>query len=232
MIPVGDNVPMRGAAVANWLLIIANVLAFSIELAQGAHIQDFIQRWAFVPAVLTGLVPSSPDAPPAVFTIFTAMFLHGGWGHLIGNMLFLWIFGDAVEDAMGARRYLVFYFLCGTLAALPQVVLDPTSTLPSLGASGAIAGVLGGYIVMYPRAVVLVVLPLFLFFPVFQVPAFIMLGLWFLMQFLSGLATLGQTASTGGVAWWAHIGGFVAGAVLIPLFRLRREPKRITTSYR
>jgi membrane associated rhomboid family serine protease len=152
------------------------------------------------------------------------MFLHGGWAHVIGNMLFLWVFGDNVEDAMGSARYIVFYLLAGVAASLAQVALMPEATLPTIGASGAVAGVLGAYLVMHPRAVVTVVLPLFVFFPVFQVPAFFMLGLWFLTQFTSGISSFATAAGdTGGVAWWAHIGGFIAGLFLIFLFRRRRE---------
>ncbi len=224
MIPVGDNVPTRGTPVVNWLIIILNFVAFFVELAQGPYLEEFVYRWGLIPAVLTGQIAPLADAAPAPVTLFTAMFLHGGWAHIVGNMLFLWVFGDNVEDAMGSARYIVFYLLAGIAASLAQVALMPEATLPTIGASGAVAGVLGAYIIMHPRAVVTVVLPLFLFFPVFQVPAFFMLGLWFLTQFTSGISSFATaTGETGGVAWWAHIGGFIAGLALIFVFRRRRE---------
>ncbi|MFL6624753.1 MAG: rhomboid family intramembrane serine protease [Sulfurifustis sp.] len=231
MIPVGDNVPRRCDPIVNWCLIIANVVVFFIELAQGPDVEAFVYRWAVVPAVLTGQVGAAADAPPPVVTVFSAMFLHAGWGHLLGNMLFLWIFGDNVEDAMGQVRYLVFYLLCGVVATFAFVALAPGTTAPSLGASGAISGVLAAYLIMHPRAMVLVVIPLFLLFPVVQVPAFLMLGLWILTQFIYGVASLAATNEGGGVAWWAHVGGFVAGVVLLPLFRRRRE-EYLTAEYR
>jgi membrane associated rhomboid family serine protease len=231
MIPVGDNVPRRCDPIVNWMLIIANVVVFFIELAQGPALEAFVYRWGVVPAVVTGHADAPWQWPSPLVTVFSAMFMHGGWGHLLSNMLFLWIFGDNVEDAMGQVRYLVFYLLCGIAATLAQVVLAPDSTIPMLGASGAISGVLGAYVLMHPRATVLVVFPLFLLFPVLQVPAFLMLGLWFFTQFVNGIAALAVTSETGGVAWWAHIGGFVAGVVLVPLFRRRRE-KYLTAEYR
>lgn len=181
--------------------------------------------------MLTGQADAPPGAPAPFVTVLTAMFLHGGWGHLLGNMLFLWIFGDNVEDAMGQVRYLAFYLLCGIIATLAFVALAPASTVPSLVASGAISGVLAAYLIMHPRAMVLVVIPLFLLFPVVQVPAFVMLGIWILTQFIYGVASLGATNDGGGVAWWAHVGGFVAGIVLLPLFR-RRQEDYLTAEYR
>lgn len=224
MIPVGDNVPTRGTPVVNWLFIILNFVVFFVELAQGPQLEEFIYHWGLIPAVLTGHAAPVPDAPSAALTLFTAMFLHGGWAHVVGNMLFLWVFGDNVEDAMGSVRYIAFYLLAGVAASAAQVALMPETVLPTIGASGAVAGVLGAYIVMHPRAKVTVVVPLFLFFPVFEMPAFFMLGLWFLTQFVSGITSFAATGGTGGVAWWAHIGGFVAGLLLIFVFRRRREP--------
>ena len=226
MIPVGDSIPSRSAPVANWLLILLNSVLFFLELTQGRDVDAFLLRWGLVPAALVGAAPAIPGALPPVVTIFTSMFLHAGWGHMLGNMLFLWVFGDNVEDAMGSRRYLLFYVLCGVAAALIQVAADPGGTVPMVGASGAISGVLGAYMLMYPRAVVSVVAPMFLFFPVFNVPAVVMLGLWFLTQFTNGIASLAHTLPTAGVAWWAHIGGFVAGALLVWFFRRRRRTPR------
>jgi membrane associated rhomboid family serine protease len=152
------------------------------------------------------------------------MFLHGGWAHIIGNMLYLWIFGDNVEDRMGHWRYLVFYLVCGWTASYAHIWSDPTSRIPSIGASGAIAGVLGAYITLYPHARVVALIPLGIFMHTVQIPALFFLGFWFLQQFLVGsLALTQETAQTGGVAWWAHIGGFVAGLVLVWVFQSRKR---------
>jgi membrane associated rhomboid family serine protease len=172
--------------------------------------------------VLFGIV-----RPELAFRLLVSLFLHGGFAHIFGNMLYLWIFGDNVEDRMGHGRYFVFYLICGTLASYAHVFSDPASRLPSIGASGAIAGVLGAYFVLYPRARVVVAWPppLIFFLPLMQVPAFFMLGLWFLQEFVSGLGSLGAaTADTGGVAFWAHAGGFVAGLLLVRPFQ--REARR------
>jgi hypothetical protein len=150
------------------------------------------------------------------------MFLHGGWMHLIGNMLFLHIFGDNVEDKFGHFRYIVFYFLAGIAAALAQIFISPVSEIPMIGASGAIAGVMGAYVFMFPRAKVATLVPLFMFFQIVELPAFIFLGIWFVIQIYSGLLQLGIGADAGGVAWWAHIGGFAMGAVLLPFMRKAR----------
>lgn len=152
-------------------------------------------------------------------TLVTAMFLHAGWAHVLGNMLYLHIFGDNVEDILGHARFLLFYLVCGVASFLVQIVLSPRSELPNLGASGAVAGVLGAYLLLFPRSRVLTVVPLFILFPILEVPAFLFLGLWFLLQFLSGAASLGSYSLSGGVAWWAHVGGFAAGALLLAVFR-------------
>lgn len=153
-------------------------------------------------------------------TPFTAMFMHAGWLHLIGNMLYLHIFGDNVEDRLGRFRFLVFFLACGYLSFLVQIVLSPKSMIPTLGASGAVAGVLGAYVFLYPRARVIAVVPLLFFFPLIELPAYVFIGIWFLLQFLSGAASLGTGAAlTGGTAWWAHVGGFIAGIALLNVFK-------------
>ncbi len=165
--------------------------------------------------------------PGELLTPLTAMFLHGGWGHLLGNMLYLYIFGNNVEDMLGRGRYLLFYLMCGVLSFFVQVVFQSASMVPNVGASGAIAGVLGAYFLLFPRARVLTLVPLFFFFPVVEIPAFFFLGIWFLIQFLSGAATIGRTSALmGGVAWWAHIGGFLTGMLLLKLFRPRGSARR------
>jgi membrane associated rhomboid family serine protease len=162
--------------------------------------------------------------PLVLLTLFTSAYLHAGWSHLIGNMLYLWIFGNNVEDNMGPGRFFAFYTLCGVIATLAQIAAAPQSTLPGIGASGAVAGVLGAYLLLYPQARIEVLVPLFILFTTFTVPAVFVLVGWFLIQFFNGLASLNVIAQTGGVAWWAHIGGFVAGMILLPLFREKRPP--------
>ena len=229
MIPIADNVPAHRKPFVTWTLIGINVLAFLYELALGPWLEPFLFEWGLVPKAFTDWLadPTNPQLMPVLLTVFTSMFLHGGVAHLVGNMLFLWIFGDNVEDNMGPGRYLGFYLLCGVIAGLAQVAVNPNSLIPGIGASGAISGVLAAYLLLYPRAVVSLAIPLFFFFPIIDVPAVVMIVLWFLTQFTNGLAALTiQTAETGGVAWWAHIGGFVAGLVLVFLFRNPRPHRR------
>jgi membrane associated rhomboid family serine protease len=203
-----------------------------MELGMGRGLERFFYQAAVIPALYTGRdgalslgeAVAGTFHPELGFRLITSMFLHGGWAHIIGNMLYLWIFGDNVEDRMGHFRYLLFYLLCGWTASYAHILSDPTSRIPSLGASGAIAGVLGAYITLYPHARVVALLPLGIFLHTFQIPALFFLGFWFLQQFLMGsMALTEETAQTGGVAWWAHIGGFVAGLVLVWVFQSRRR---------
>ncbi len=229
MIPLRDNIPRRTFPLTNSLLIGLNVAVFLLELSQGPDLQPFLERWAFIPGRL--LSPAAWGMTPlaSLATVFTAMFLHGGFLHIAGNLLYLWIFGDNVEDALGHARYLVFYLIGGVAAAALQTMVNPASVVPNIGASGAIAAVLGGYFVLYPRARVVTLVPLFLLFPLIEVPAFFYLLFWFLMQFWMGSANLASAArnpEAGGVAWWAHVGGFLAGVILVRPFRLRRPPAR------
>ncbi|RME48004.1 MAG: rhomboid family intramembrane serine protease [Chloroflexi bacterium] len=233
MIPLGDSIRARRTPFVTYLLIGLNVFFFLIELAQGRELQLFLLRWGAVPARLQAW----PDHPGILVTLVTSMFLHGGWLHLISNMVYLWIFGDNVEDRLGHMRYLVFYMLSGIIAGLVQVWASPGSQIPGVGASGAIAGVLGAYLVFFPAARVLVGIPLFLWLEVFAMPAVFVLGFWFITQFFNGMFALAftRTVYAGGVAWWAHIGGFVAGMILGPLLRAgQREPRwpRYTYYYR
>ncbi len=227
MIPLRDSIPRRTVPFVTRLLVVVNVAAFVLELLQGDRLDVFVNTFAFVPARLfnPGLFPGWTTTD-SVVTIFTAMFLHGGFLHLAGNMLFLWIFGDNVEDAFGHGRFLVFYLVCGVAATLLQALLAPASTIPNLGASGAIAGVLGAYFVLYPRARVVTIVPLFVLFPLVEIPAGLYLLGWFLLQFWMGSSQLASSgrAPAGGVAFWAHVGGFVAGVAWVLLFRSRRAP--------
>ena len=209
MLPLRDDIPSETRPTVTYLLIATNVLAFLWELS-GAD----VLAWTLVPARFTA------DPAGSAVTVVTAMFLHGGWLHLLGNMLYLWIFGDNVEDRLGHGRYLLLYVAGGAAAALAQVAIAPDSRIPMLGASGAIASVLGAYIVLYPRASVYTWVPIFL--GIIRIPAVVWLGLWFALQLLSGVASLGAQQS-GGVAFFAHAGGFVAGVVLVKL--LDRGPR-------
>lgn len=226
MIPLRDTVPTRTVPFVNVSLIVLNVLAFLLELVQGPQFEAFVQTFAFVP--MRFFHPSLYAGwtfGANVVTIFTAMFLHGGFGHILGNMLYLWIFGDNVEDELGHFRYFVFYLACGAGATLLQAFLMPASDVPNLGASGAIAGVLGAYFVLHPRARIVTVVPLFILFPLIEVPAGLYLLGWFLLQFWMGSSSLASArGAAGGVAWWAHVGGFVAGIVLLFLMRPSRRP--------
>jgi membrane associated rhomboid family serine protease len=216
MLPIGDDDSARRTTpVVTYALIAINVLFFLVELSAG---DAFIERWSVVPRRLL----ANPVAD--FITIFTAMFMHAGWMHLLGNMLYLWIFGDNVEDRLGHFRYLVFYLLCGIAATFAQVLVDPRSNVHNLGASGAIAGVLGAYLLMFPRGSVRVMMGR----GIIPMPALIVIGFWALLQFLSGFGAIATTEQTGGggVAYMAHVGGFVAGLVLAVLMGgTRQEPR-------
>lgn len=217
MIPIGDDRNAGSAAIVTMALVALNIAFFLLEMAQPSEpaLQAFVQAWGVVPreyAAKRDFVPTIPV--PYWSTLLTSMFLHGGWGHLGGNMLYLWVFGDNIERAIGRARFLLFYLTCGILAALVHIFVNLGSSIPTVGASGAISGVLGGYIVLFPRNRVQVMS----YGGVIGVPAFIVLGLWILMQFISGFGSVATTGETVGIAYAAHIGGFVAGVVLIKLF--------------
>ncbi len=224
MLPLRDDQPIRRFPLLTLALIGANVFLFFYEVSLPPHLrQELLMRRGLVPAVVTHPPDLGPRAlAPGVASFFSSMFLHGNLIHLGGNMLFLWIFGKKVEEAMRHLRFLLFYLVCGLAAASTQIAAGPDSLIPMIGASGAIAGVLGAYILLFPRARILTVIPVFIFLHFVRLPAFIVLGLWFLFQFLSSLAS---DPSMGGVAWYAHVGGFVAGMVLAGFF-LPRRPRR------
>ena len=223
MIPLQDDNPTELTPVVTVAFIALCVLVFFYQASLPPRPSEaFVFEYGAIPALVFGdadLPPSIAVGIPAYATLVTSMFLHGGWMHLIGNMLYLWIFGNNVEDVMGHARFVVFYLLCGILAALSHAVTDPTSTVPMVGASGAISGVLGAYILLFPRAHVLVFMP---GVGMMRVAAGVVLGLWFLMQLLSGGISIGGPG--GGVAFFAHIGGFVAGMVLIRFFKRPEVP--------
>lgn len=206
-------------------LIVINVLVFVFELSLGASAQSLVMAFGVVPYEITHAVDIPPRVPMPVYaTLVTSMFLHGGWLHLGSNMLFLWVFGDNVEDRLGRMGFLGFYLLCGILAGFAQIAMDIDSRVPSIGASGAISGVLAAYIVLFPRAQVRTLLFIGPFFTVTRISALILIGFWIVLQIVSGLITLGLgDEQVGGVAYWAHVGGFVAGLILIKLFQPQRE---------
>ncbi|HYQ87615.1 MAG TPA: rhomboid family intramembrane serine protease [Bacteroidota bacterium] len=222
MIPLRDTVPSNTIPVVNYLLIGLNGAVFLFELSLGRHLDAFILHYGLVPARFLDLLHSEGLHFSAFVPVFTSMFLHGGWLHLLGNMLFLYIFGDNVEDRFGHFRYLVFYLIAGVAAAATQVHFNPDSEMPMVGASGAIAGVLGAYVFLFPTARVVTLIPIFFFFQIVELPAYLFLGIWFFLQIVSGLLSLGIGGDAGGVAWWAHVGGFAAGAALFPFLRKRR----------
>ena len=228
MIPLRDANPTRRRPIVTVGLIVLCVIAFGYELgvqADGgdAGLDRLFRDWALVPRDLTNALGGA-GAPGTLArelgTVVTSMFLHGGWIHLIGNMLYLWIFGNNVEDRLGRLGFLVFYLFGGAVAAATQVLIDPHSITPVLGASGAIAAILGTYVVLYPRARVLSLVFLGFFYQLLQVPAVIVLGLWFLLQLIDGVASLGVSSTAGGVALFEHIGGFVAGVAVGALIRV------------
>ena len=221
MIPLHDDNPTRTKPVLTVLLIAANALVFLYQLSLGPRAGEaFVFQFGAIPAVILGTrsLPGALAAIPPAFSLLTSMFLHGGFMHLIGNMIYLWIFGNNIEDAMGRLRFLVFYLACGFAASFVHILMNTASEIPAIGASGAISGVLGAYLLLYPRAQVLTLIPLGFIIRLMYIPAGIVLGLWFLFQLVSGGLAGGEG---GGVAWWAHVGGFIAGMALVALFKKR-----------
>ena len=218
MIPIRDQIPTRSVPFVNYMLIAANILVFILMWLAGSNQEALVWQFALVPSQVTvGL-----DAGDVV-RVFTSMFMHGGLAHIAGNMLYLWIFGDNVEDALGHGKYLLFYLFGGVVASLAHILTNPASQVPTVGASGAIAAVLGAYLVLYPHSRVQTIIPLGFFMRITLLPASIVLGLWFVLQLFSGFLSLGGP-DVGGVAFWAHIGGFVVGVALALLLARNRRP--------
>jgi membrane associated rhomboid family serine protease len=220
MFPLKDSVQSRSVPLMTWGIILLNGVAFLYELSLPPDSREYLIS-------LLGMVPVRlSTGPDAYWTLLTCMFLHGGWTHFLGNMWVLFLFGDAVEDRMGPARYLIFYLLCGVAASMTHYLLNPTSTMPTVGASGAIAGVMGAYFLLYPMAQVLTLIPV-LFFPfIVEIPAVFYLGIWLVSQLYSGTLSLISPEHYEGVAWWAHVGGFASGMILLPLFKQSRKQHR------
>ena len=214
MIPLKDVIPSRTVPIVTITIIVLNSLAFLVELSMPNGVLELFLR-------VYGVVPADFN----VLSLFTSMFLHAGPLHFLGNMLYLWIFGDNVEDQIGHIRFIFFYLLCGAVASMAHVFMNPASPVPTIGASGAIAAVMGAYFVLYPHSRILALLPLFIYWDVIEVPAIFFLGIWFVMQFFSGVGSIamGARAGSGGVAFWAHVAGFLAGIATVFVFR---KPRR------
>ncbi len=221
MLPLTDHNPRRTTPYVTYTLVAVNILVFLWELSLGRNLQPALMEIAFIPRRFW--IPGNWVSD--TIEMFLSMFLHGSLMHIGSNMLYLWIFGDNIEDRLGHFRYTIFYFACGVIAALAHAFFSPGSALPAIGASGAIAGVLGGYIILFPHARVTTLIPLFVIITVREIPAIFVLGLWFVLQLFSGVGSLGvrDAQDLGGVAYFAHIGGFVAGMVLILLMGGRRQ---------
>jgi membrane associated rhomboid family serine protease len=221
MIPLKDTIPSRTFPVVNIALVVINCLVFLYELSLGPGLSPFIDRYGIIPARFFNARMVSDMITP----LFSFMFLHGGWLHIISNMLYLWIFGDNVEDRMGHIGYLVFYLICGMASGLVQLFISPASRIPIVGASGAIAGVMGAYLLLYPFGRVVTLIFFFIFIDVVQIPAFFFLAFWFMLQFFSGAFSLAGQGG-GGVAWWAHVGGFLCGLLMVyPFTRGKRTAR-------
>lgn len=227
MIPIRDDNPIPNVPYMTIFIIGVNIAVFLYQIFFGGRGgEEFIYKFGAIPYEITHFQEISPEPGlktpfPNIFTLFTAMFLHGGFFHIFSNLLYLWIFGDNVEYLMGSFRFLIFYLLTGMVASVAHIIMAPSSMVPMIGASGAISGVLGAYLLKFPRAKVLVLIFLFIFIQTVSIPAIIVLGFWFIMQLAYALGELGMEGS-GGVAWWAHIGGFIAGLVLVNRFQKRK----------
>ena len=218
MIPLKDDNPTVSFPLVTISLIVLNIIIFFYEISLGPQFAPFLNTYGAKPLHIMSM-SSPPGYPSPHFTIFSSMFLHGGFFHVAGNMLYLWIFGNNIEDSMGHFKFIIFYFISGIVAVYIFAFVNPESTIPMVGASGAVSGVLGAYLVLFPRAKVHTLIPLGFYMQVIKVPAVFVLGLWIFVQIINGMVSGG---SGGGVAWFAHIGGFLAGVVLVGLFKKRR----------
>jgi len=226
VIPIRDIHPRIRLPFVNYALLFACGIAFGYQIIHAAEADAIVREFGFIPANFQAAVDGQAELGPVVLTLITSLFLHGGWFHVIGNLLYLRVFGDNIEDRLGHLGYLVFYLLAGAAGCLAQWAVDPTGTLPTVGASGAIAGALGMYIVLYPRAKILTLFPVFIFLTFLEVPAILFLGIWGVQQFLNGILSIAESSTSEGVAWFAHIGGFalgIVGGILARLFGRRKK---------
>jgi len=220
MFPIWDDVPTKKFPLITVILIALNSMVFLYQVSLGERFTEFIHSMGLLPFEITHHIDLFPFGPsPIYLTIFSSMFMHGSIVHLLGNMLFLWIFGNNIEDYLGRKKFVIFYLICGIAAAFTQIFFNPDSKVPMVGASGAIAGVLGAYFLLYPRAKVTTVIIFVFFIRLIKIPAVVVLGFWIIYQFLYGISSLAVRTGEGGVAWFAHIGGFICGVILIKLFK-------------
>ena len=232
MIPLRTTLERRAPPLVNRTLFFANIVVFVAQLMMGAMTERVIQTFGFIPARLLDPQAFGYESWEVAITLLASLFLHGGFVHLFGNLIYLWVFGGAVEDAMGHARYLVFYLACGTVGSLLHTVVFPTSNIPSIGASGSIAGILGAFFVLRPHARIVTLFPLVVYWAMAEIPATLFLPVWFLMQFFNGYLSLQAARGTqeiAGVAWWAHVGGFLFGALVAMIARAaaRRAPREV-----
>ncbi|WP_347488157.1 rhomboid family intramembrane serine protease [Desulfoscipio sp. XC116] len=214
MIPLRDSVKSRTFPIVNITIIVLNLLVYLREVTiEPYRLNQAFYAFGLVPAEVLNTVFTGAPLTPVLVSFVTSMFIHGGWLHVIGNMLFLWVFGDNIEDRLGHLKYLLFYLAVGVVGGLAHIISNPVSTVPVVGASGAVAGVLGAYIIAFPRSRILALVPILIIFTLMEIPAVVFIALWFVLQLFNGVASLGGAANT--VAYWAHIGGFVMGAILI-----------------
>lgn len=230
MIPLRTTLPRHTTPVVNRSLVAANVVIFFAQLAMGPMTERVIQTFGFVPARFISPGQFQYAVWEVAITLVTSLFLHGGFVHLFGNLIYLWTFGDAIEDAMGHGKFLGLYVACGAVGSLSHTILFPGSTIPSIGASGSIAGLLGAFLVLRPKAQIVTLFPLVVYWAMAEIPALLFLPVWFGMQFFNGFLSLQAARGTqevAGIAWWAHIGGFVFGAAIALIFRLSKRAERI-----
>jgi membrane associated rhomboid family serine protease len=221
MFPLWDDLPTKKFPLITVAIIVLNTMVYLYEASLGEKFTQFIYAMGLIPFEITHHTDLLPTGPSIIYlTIFTSMFMHGSIIHLLGNMLFLWIFGNNVEEYLGRVNFIIFYLVCGLSAAFTQIFFNPNSTMPMVGASGAIAGVLGAYLLLYPRARVTTVIFFGFFIRLIKIPAVVVLSFWIIYQFLYGISSLAVKTGEGGVAWFAHIGGFIGGIILIKLFKL------------
>lgn len=226
MIPLRHTLPRRTAPIVNRAIVIVNVVMFLAQLFSGPLAETLVQVFGFIPARVLHPSAFHYEWWEAALTLVTSLFLHGGFVHLLGNMIYLWVFGDAVEDVFGHAGYLVFFLTCGVIGSITHTIVFPQSTVPSIGASGSIAGILGAFLVLRPRARIVTLFPLVVYWAMAEIRAALFLPVWFLMQFFNGFLSLASTRTTqevAGIAWWAHVGGFVFGAIVAGVYRSVRK---------
>lgn len=225
MIPLRDTAPLNKFPFVNYSLLAINIFIFVYQLSLGNGVVSFFYEYGLIPSEFLSV--ANFDIYERIKPFFTSMFIHGGWFHIVGNMLFLYIFGDNVEEKVGHFNYFLFYLICGFSAALFQIFSNMSSTLPMIGASGAVSGVLGAYLVFFPHSRILTLVPVFIFIQLIYIRASLFIIVWFIIQFISGVSSFGSVSNTGGIAFWAHIGGFICGILFANIYRNKERKFRV-----